>query len=84
MSKSQIRKTAYAYIKGQIGNPHGFPQSAVHPPIIPLNELMLLKEGLADPSAELVASLKQLLRGSVTEADIDTHLVTPFQPRRVD
>ena len=41
------------------------------------------EEGLADPSAELVASLKQLLRGSVTEAEIDAHLVAPFQQRRV-
>jgi hypothetical protein len=84
MSKTQVRKTAYPYIKGQIGNPHGFHQDAVHPPIIPLNELLLLKEGLADPSVELVASLNKLLGGYVTEADIGTHLIAPFQPRRVD
>jgi len=39
---------------------------------------MQIKEGLADPSAELVASLKQLLRGSVVEAEIGAHLVVPF------
>jgi hypothetical protein len=44
---------------------------------------MLLKEGLADPSDTLVALLKQLLKGSVTEAEIDTHLVVPFQQRRI-
>jgi hypothetical protein len=41
---------------------------------------MLLKEGLADPSDELVA----LLKSSVTEADIDAHLVEPFQQRKAD
>jgi hypothetical protein len=45
---------------------------------------MLLKEGLADPSDELVALLKQLLKSSVTEADIDAHLVEPFQQRKAD
>jgi hypothetical protein len=84
MSKSQLRKTAYEYIKEQIGKLHGFSYDADHPPTISLNELMLLKEGLADPSGELVALLKQLLKGSVTEADIDAHLVEPFQQRKAD
>ena len=84
MSKSQLRKTAYEYIKGKIGGLHELSHDADHPSTIPLNELMLLKEGIADPSAELVTSLKQLLRGSVTETEIDAHLVAPFQQRRVD
>jgi len=84
MPKSQLRKTAYEYIKGQIGKLHGFSYDTDHPSTIPLNELMLLKEGLADPSTELVALLKQLLKGSVTEAEIDAHLVAPFQQRRLD
>ena len=84
MSKSELRKTAYEYIKGQIGKIQGFSYDVDHPSTIPLNELMLLKEGLTDPSAELVASLKQLLRGSVTEAEIDAYLVVPFQQHRVD
>jgi hypothetical protein len=74
MSKSQLRKTAYEYIKGKINKLHGFSCDADHPSTVSLNELMLLKEGLADPSGELVALLKQLLKGSVTEADIDTLL----------
>jgi len=81
MSKRQLRQIAYEYIRGQTGKLHGFSNDADHPLTIPLNELMLLKEGLADPSAELVASLKQLLRGSVTEAEIDAHLVAPFVKR---
>jgi len=84
MSKSQLRKTAYEYIRGEIGKLHWFSYDADHPSTITLNELMLLKEGLADPSTELVALLKQLLKGSVTEAEIDAHLVAPFQPHRVD
>ena len=67
-----------------MGKLHGFSYDADHPSTIPLNELMLLKEGLADPSDELVTSLKQLLRGFVPEAEIDAHLVAPFQQRRVD
>ncbi len=84
MSESQLRKTAYEYIKGKISRHHGFSYDVDHPSTILLYELMLLKEGLADPSAELVVSLKRLLRGSVTEAEIDAHLVAPFQQRRVD
>ena len=84
MPKSQLRKTVYEYIKGEIGKLHWFSYDADLPSTIPLNELMLLKEGLADPSAELVASLKQLLMGSVTESEIDAHLVVPFQQRSID
>jgi hypothetical protein len=82
MSKSQLRKTAYEYIKEQIGNLHRLSRSTSQPTIIPLNDLMLLKEGLTDPSVELVALLKQLLKGFVTESDLDAHLVEPFQQRR--
>ena len=84
MSKSQLRKTAYEYIKGQIGKLHGFSYDADHSSTIPLNELMLLKEGLADPSVKLVASLKRLLKSAVTESEIDAHLVVPFQQHRID
>ncbi|MBM3143272.1 MAG: hypothetical protein FJ005_09590 [Chloroflexi bacterium] len=84
MSKSQLRKEAYEYIKRQIGKLHGFPHDANYPSAIPLNELVLLKDGLADPPVELIALLKQLLKGSVTEAEIDAHLVAPFQQRKMD
>lgn len=63
---------------------HGLPINSEHSSVIPLHELMLLKDGLADPSPELVSSLKQFLKGSVTEAEIDAHLVTPFQQLRID
>jgi hypothetical protein len=83
MPKSELRKTAYEYIKVQIGNIHGLSHSASQLSIIPLNDLMLFKEGLADPSDVLVTLLKQLMKGYVTEAEIDTHLVAPFQQRMI-
>jgi hypothetical protein len=84
MSRSQIRKTAYEYVKGKISKLQDFSYDADHPSTISLNELMLLKDGLTDPSSELVALLKQLLKGSITEADIDAHLVEPFQQHKAD
>ena len=48
---------------------------------ISLNELIRLKEGLDDPSPELVRTLKKLLLGVVSEAEIDKYLVSPFQPK---
>ncbi len=48
---------------------------------ISLNELIRLKEGLDDPSPELVRALKKLLLGVVSEAEIDKYLVSPFSPK---
>jgi hypothetical protein len=78
MSRNQLRKEAYKYVLEELSSLPPRSSDLGSPPNISLNELMLLKEGLADPSAELVASLKQLFRGSVTEAEIDAHLVVPF------
>jgi hypothetical protein len=82
VSKSQLRKTAYNYIKGQLSKLHGRHYDGDPAIIVTLDELMLLKEGLTDPSAELVASLKQLFQGISTEAEIDARLVVPFRQRR--
>ena len=41
----------------------------------------LLKEGLADPSAELVQALKKLLLGVATGVEIAKYLVRSFQPK---
>jgi len=48
---------------------------------ISLNELIRLKEGLDDPSPELVQALKKLLLGVATVVEIDKYLVRPFQPK---
>ena len=49
---------------------------------ISLNDLLQLKEGLADPPEQLVFALKHLLKGAASEAEIDEYLVRPFRPRR--
>jgi hypothetical protein len=79
MSKSQCRKKAYKYIEQVLSRLHYTSSTAELPPAVPLEELISLKEGRSDPSVELVAALKQLLKGSVPEAEIDAHLVLPFQ-----
>ena len=79
MSRKQLRKKAYKYVLEELSSLPPRSSDLGSPLNISLNELMLLKEGLADPSAELVASLKQLFRGSVTEAEIDANLVVPFK-----
>ena len=44
-----------------------------------LDELTRLKEGLVDPSPELVQALKKILSSVVSETEIDKYLVKPFQ-----
>jgi len=44
-----------------------------------LADIYMLKNGLADPSDGLVAALRIVLRGVITEYEIDKHLVRPFQ-----
>ncbi|MBA7476027.1 hypothetical protein ES707_11402 [subsurface metagenome] len=79
MSRNQLRKEAYKYVLERLSSlPPPRSSGLGSPPNISLSDLILLKEDLADPSAELVASLKQLLRGSVVEAEIDAHLVVSF------
>ena len=78
MSRKQLRKEAYKYVLERLSGLPPHSSDLGSPPNISLGDLRLLKEGLADPSAELVASLKQLLRGFVMEAEIDAHLVVPF------
>ena len=79
MSKSVLRKEAYKYILEELSKLPVGSCDADRYLSIPLSELSLLKEGRADPSAALVASLKQLLKGTVTDAEIDAHLVAPFE-----
>ena len=45
---------------------------------ISLHELVGLREGIIDPSKELVAAFKRVLQGRVSEAEIEEYLVTPF------
>ena len=78
MSKCGLRKEAYRYIQAVLSKlPIGAPD-VDRLLIISLEELRQLKEGTTDPSVSLVASLKKLLRGTVTEAEVEAHLVLPF------
>ena len=45
---------------------------------ISLAEIEELKEGITDPTVELVARLKKLLQHVASESEIDEHLVKPF------
>ncbi len=46
---------------------------------LPLSDLYLLKTGEADPSGELVAGLRRMLRSVATQTEFDQVLVEPFQ-----
>ncbi len=79
VSRSDLRKKAYKYTS-EVPSP--LPVGSCNTDRftgILLSELILLKEGSADPSAPLVTSLKQLLAGTVTKAEIEAHLVAPFE-----
>ena len=81
--RSDSRKIAYQYIVKQSDKLNlklsRTSDEAIRDANISLNELMRLKEGLADPSPELVQALKKLLLGVATEAEIEKYLVIPFQ-----
>jgi hypothetical protein len=78
MSECDIRQEAYRYILEKLKSLPVHAGVPYQPPDVTLDELLLLKEGLADPSAGLVSLLKQQLQGHVTETEIDAHLVAPF------
>lgn len=70
MSKYAPRKEAYRYILERLSKLPVASCAAEQYLSISLDELRLLKEGVTDPSAALVAALKQLFRGIITEAEI--------------
>ena len=78
MSEYDNRREAYRFILEKLKSMPVRANNPFEPPGISLSELMLLKEGLADPPAELVSLVKQLLLGHVTAGEIEAHLVAPF------
>ena len=82
MLKCDLRKEAYRYIRERLSKLPVGSRDADNGLSIPLDELTQLKEGVADPSEVLVATLKQLFRGTVTEDEIDAHLVKPFREEK--
>ena len=84
-TRGESRKIAYQYIVKQskkLNLKLSLTSDEVLKDInISLNELIRLKEGLDDPSPELVQALKKLLLGVATVVEIDEYLVRPFQPK---
>ena len=84
-TRVESRKIAYQYIVEQSKKPNlqlsVTSDEVIKDVNISLAELMRLKEGLDDPSLELVRALKKLLLGVVSEVEIDKYLVSPFQPK---
>jgi hypothetical protein len=79
LDRCNLRKEAYKYILHRLSN---LPASAGNKnwiQCVPLEELRLLKEGIADPSATLVALLNDLVGDTVTDLEIQAYLVTPFK-----
>ncbi len=80
MTKSDTRRQAYDYIRQQLAE---LPVDGAGPDLfVPLDDLRLLREGLADPTAELVASLRRLLGDRLGETEFEMFLVTPFEDKR--
>jgi hypothetical protein len=78
VSRSDLRKEAYHYILQILGFLPAQPVGHDWLQLVPLEELRLMKEGMADPSPALVDLVKELLHGVVSDGIIDSHLVTPF------
>jgi len=78
-ARSDLRKEAYHYILQILGDVSVNDNEESRIVCIPLEELRLIKEGIADPSPDLVALLKSMLRNTVSESVIDSHLVMPFE-----
>ncbi len=78
-ARSDLRREAYHYILKILGDLSISDNQENWKVCIPLEELRLIKEGIADPSPSLVALLKSLLCNVVSESAIDSHLVIPFE-----
>jgi hypothetical protein len=77
--RCNLRKEAYRYILQRLSD---LPASAGNKnwlQCVSLEELLQLKEGIADPSAALVALIKDLVGDTVSDIEIQVRLVTPFQ-----
>jgi hypothetical protein len=82
IGRSELRKEAYKYILEIItqlpsANNKNYIQS------ISLEELRLIRDGIEDPSPSLIASIKELFNGTISTAEIDSHLVIPFERNNI-
>ena len=78
--RSENRKIAYRYIVEQSKKMNRTSDEVLKDiDNISLDELTRLREGLIDPSSELVQALKKLSLVVTTEDEINKYLVEPFQ-----
>lgn len=84
--RRESRKRAYRYIMEQakklpwnLNHKSGKLTADIN--YVSLSDLKDLKEGLVDPSHELVVALKTLFSHVASEAEINDYLVTPFLPK---
>jgi len=78
MALSELRKQAYNYITEKLA---ALPVESVRDQnlLIPLEDLRLLKEGKANPSAELMTSLRCLFENIMGDNEFEMNLVAPFE-----
>jgi len=79
IDKSLQRKEAYEYIISKLNNLPSDVNDKDGFQIISLEDLWLLKEGVADPSEALVSVIKQFLGRSVNKVELYNYLVNPFK-----
>jgi len=85
-SQREKRRKAYEYILNQTKKLnlellHKSDKTIANISYIPLSDIEKVKEGIADPSEELVEVLKKLFRHIASEAEIEDHLVKPFSDK---
>ncbi|MFC2073173.1 hypothetical protein ACFLUU_10885 [Chloroflexota bacterium] len=86
MSRRESRKRAYHYIitqatKLNLDLSSTSEKAAADANYIFLNYLVGLKEGLTDPTQQLVGALKKLLKSVASEVEIDEYLVKTFHTK---
>jgi hypothetical protein len=79
VTRSELRMEAYRYILQVLKSVPAVADNRNWIQFIPLEELRLIKEGIADPSPALVALLKDLLQGTINDDILNTYLVKPFE-----
>jgi hypothetical protein len=80
--RSELRKEAYAYFLNLLNELPAEEGNKEWLECVSLDELRLVKEGKADPSPSLVALIKEILNGTISDEVIDSHLVTPFKNKK--
>jgi len=85
-SQHEKRSKAYGYILNQTKKLnleliYKLDKTIANISYIPLSDIEKVKEGIADPSEELVEVLKILFRHIASEAEIEDHLVKPFSDK---